>query len=393
MSGTEILYTLEQFFNYEAMAGRQRLIHISLIVLLLVLLHLFYSYLKSKANKNLRWVEFDYVGKKMGLLAPQREIMRRLLNFSPQKKPSNVFTCVEVFDDVVTAAIQAIEKQGAGHTEVEMLASELKNIRQKLHFDRVRIGTSLRNTRELSPGPTKHILSFGNGVSAYGVVTEVDDLVLTYKMEYHSEFGKLVKQGTKVHVSFVLSNDARYSFDSVVMKDSEGDDPVLLQHPERIHRVQGRQFYRYEMRLPVTFVPAKVPDRKNLKNVEYLCDPSNGFQGHTLDLSGGGLCLLCTKQLSLGEMVLLRFPMEHRVFEVLGEVVVQKPLRAGDYKYGIEFVGINRQDTETIVAFISRREREDIKAKNQQKEMEENLESDASDGTSPEGDGQTGTSV
>ncbi len=327
----------------------------------LVFVHFFYRRAKKGAAVRALWDEFEENGKRKGLLSPQRLILRELLACCPIPRPSQVCESRDVFDKVVSNGLKALRRGEQSSDSVDTVISELRTIRRKLGFDRLRAGEPLKSTRELQQKQAVHVLFSGRNVSEPGSVLHVDDGHFSLEMQYQKHFEEFLSRGTPVVCSFFIPNDARYRFETLLVKDTIESEPLQLEHCDAVSREQERQYFRLAVSLPVEYAPVRV---HNLEAFHMQSDPAQTDAetprqwGRTLDLSGGGLALLSETALLLGTMLRLRFELDGTPFDVLGEVMVAREIEPGRFKYGIEFAGIKEVDRDVIIQFVYRKERD-----------------------------------
>lgn len=133
---------------------------------------------------------------------------------------------------------------------------------------------------------------------------------------------------------------------------------LVLQAPERIDRIQRRDYVRLDVSLPVRFSVVGVPG-----GLEY--DAVLTFQTRTRDLSGGGALLLAPLRLVPGSRLdlLIELP-DARPVHTPAEVVRLADEQASleqpgpVWATGVRFIGIDDRDREAIIRFIFGEQRE-----------------------------------
>ncbi len=127
---------------------------------------------------------------------------------------------------------------------------------------------------------------------------------------------------------------------------------LVLQAPERIERIQRRDYVRLDVSVPVRFSVIGAPD-----GFEY--DAVLTFATRTRDISGGGALLLAPLRLVSGARLdlLMELP-EARAVHTLAEVVRLAPDGAvvehpgPVWSTGVRFIGIDDRDREAIIRYI-----------------------------------------
>ncbi len=162
--------------------------------------------------------------------------------------------------------------------------------------------------------------------------------------------GELVSiaTGTMLDCQFPR-DDAFYAFQAEVLQRRSQPLPVLvLRRPESVQRFQRRRLFRLPIVLPASYT---VPGRE-----------SKPQKGNTLDISGGGLCLVAPERLELGTETDVRvsFP-DGSVVRAYGRVVKVSQV-AGEgptrYAHGLEFRDLPAAVEERIVSFIFAEQRQ-----------------------------------
>lgn len=160
--------------------------------------------------------------------------------------------------------------------------------------------------------------------------------------------GKLfsLHTGQKIIVVFYRKKGI-YQFNADVVSENDGNITTFTLAPRGdIEKIQRRNYYR----LPtVTNVVLKT--LQNDRSVEFQCI--------TKDLSGGGMKVICSKELELGEKLTADVLLyENEVITIDAEVVrVIKDPVDNVYEIGIKFQKIDRINESKIFAFIFERQR------------------------------------
>lgn len=152
-----------------------------------------------------------------------------------------------------------------------------------------------------------------------------------------------------------------YKFTSkVIGRKSEGIQMLLLEPPLEILKVQRRRFFRIEILSKIKFLKVK----KNITEAEFnkLCvhaDEKNFSEAIMTDLSGGGLKAKIDSDIKIGDMVIIRLPIED--FDVNIPCYCVRAVKEENSKYyscGFSFYNINDRVREKIIAYIFRIMRE-----------------------------------
>ena len=201
--------------------------------------------------------------------------------------------------------------------------------------------------RYLEPGLTLHVSDLTDTLGGYTChLAEVDGRTLWIDLPIRRDGMLSLSVGQLVSARFDRPGDAVYFFDSVV-SDRRDDDhaPFGLAMPVTINRRPRRAFTRMALVLDATFdsgdehdVPAKV-----------------------VDLSAGGVGLICSDELELDTDVVVRcelpgpdqpVPLEHRSIVQSASLYGRTPAGSTLWQYGLRFVDADDQMRERILDTI-----------------------------------------
>lgn len=142
-----------------------------------------------------------------------------------------------------------------------------------------------------------------------------------------------------------------YVTDRLIIDDIALLDIKVTEKPERIQR---RQYYRFDCRVPVRFYS---PNEDQSGKFDEIC-------GYTIDISGGGISantdiILNTDSIITGTLLLDNYELEFkgRVIRCKKEVISEE-LR---FISSISFIDIEYKEREKIVGFIFNQQRELLK--------------------------------
>lgn len=154
-----------------------------------------------------------------------------------------------------------------------------------------------------------------------------------------------VREETRLNVIFV-GPEAMYQFSSTVLRRvREGKVyALIIAPPERIERIQRREFFRLDVSIPFMF-------RRQEEDEEFI-------PAHTVDLSGGGLKFRSEERLEEGETLLVRFE-EEQLGELLLELEILRRDKGDDlYTYAAEFKEILENEQDAVIGYIFDKQRE-----------------------------------
>lgn len=191
-------------------------------------------------------------------------------------------------------------------------------------------------------------------------LTRIEDLTEDYiKIAMPIAQGQLVpiSAGTKVDV-LVLDYSRAYGFSSTVIQRQTFPLPMIkIQFPEKVKKVQRRNFVRVQATLSVQYYFNEY-HKKEEEELPVYC-------GRTLDLSGGGICLFTEHLVKYGQKIYLTIQLPNSIeVKTIGKVVRTEQLGSGfekKYKLGIQFIEINERDRDKIISYIFEIQRQLIK--------------------------------
>ncbi len=192
---------------------------------------------------------------------------------------------------------------------------------------------------------------------------------ILYEYDFNSNLAKIgmpifkgaylkIFRGTDLKVR-AYSSRAVYLFRSKIYSNGkEGNIRYLIINiPETIVRVQRRQHARILVSEEGTFYLKE--GQENSKNQENV-QPTQ-YRFITKDFSAGGLAIVTSKELKVGQKIVINLALKKqvRLEDTESEVVrfIEKTT-SGEYIYGIKFLNLTREKEEELVRFVFKLERE-----------------------------------
>lgn len=150
-----------------------------------------------------------------------------------------------------------------------------------------------------------------------------------------------VKKDDIIHVYFTTDR-AAYEFESVVLQRIKEPLPfILIKEPEKLNRIQRRDYFRLELDGIVELQQEKKDGSVNKKEVKLV------------DISGGGLQIKTKFNLEAGNKIKISFKKLLKLDNLIKGKIVRKSKEDFEvYKYGIEFIDISDSDREKIIQWI-----------------------------------------
>ncbi len=142
-----------------------------------------------------------------------------------------------------------------------------------------------------------------------------------------------------------------YVTDRLIIDDIALLDVRVTEEPSKIQR---RQYYRFECRIPVGFIMVN-PDKQNT---------TSELNGYTIDISGGGLSCVTDKILNTNSVVKGYVLLGNYRLEFKGKVLrCTKDIINEQVKYSssISFVDLEYKEREKVVSFVFNQQRDLLK--------------------------------
>lgn len=178
--------------------------------------------------------------------------------------------------------------------------------------------------------------------------------------------GKVLKfwPQTMVYIHFSFENEpgAVYTFSGRIFKTGfeKNTEHFILRYPDKITRVQRRNYVRVDVCVPFSFMPFKItpPEEEPSELVPVV------KRGYSVDLSGGGIMLRTPAVLEKGQFVMADFRLNETAYRMKCKIVRAIQVSRGRksyYKYGVIFMGINETLRRSVIGYVFEVERHMIK--------------------------------
>ncbi|MEX2355841.1 MAG: flagellar brake protein [Thermaerobacterales bacterium] len=159
-----------------------------------------------------------------------------------------------------------------------------------------------------------------------------------------------IEKGQEVVLRYTDGSAAYRLEAQVVGKKERPVALIAVGAGERIQRIQRRDFVRLDMRVPVR-VQQPVKGEEDEKEISQPWHP-----GRTLDVSGGGVRLMMSDILEMGDDIALQIQLGERWIEARGKIVRRGEAlqRRGMLlaEYGVSFIFIEEEEQDYIIRFL-----------------------------------------
>ncbi len=151
--------------------------------------------------------------------------------------------------------------------------------------------------------------------------------------------------GSEVTVGFGIPESGYYRFQTTVLAEiAEPGPAVRIAYPTQVERVQQRRHYRLPVLLAFSF--RVINDLKSHRSL-VTC------QGHTVDISGGGMQFVSQEDLKFGDQLEIDLPAGLGLSAgIIGTVLRTADNFDGTYQASVQFENLDRQQEEAIIRFI-----------------------------------------
>lgn len=195
-----------------------------------------------------------------------------------------------------------------------------------------------------------------HSVSYKSSVQAVDEKSFSIAVPYHKGEPLILRSGDPIIVK-LFTNKERYIFNSRVVGRKQDQIPLyVLTYPEKVHRLQAREYVRVEITLDVYYQVITEEEKKQGK----LFNPT--AQALTADLSGGGALLAVDEKLPEGQLLYLEFPIKikkgERLIQTFARVVRCKSAEGTRKKLlSIKFEDLGERARDDLIEFLFERMR------------------------------------
>lgn len=169
------------------------------------------------------------------------------------------------------------------------------------------------------------------------------------------EKGRIIplRVGQKVSVN-ITKKDGVYSFSGKILRRTLKPLPYfVLNYPDELKRIQRRNYVRITLNIMSSFKFEK-DIKEHILDVEKI--PI--FKGVTVNLSGGGMNVIATKKLKLGDIIVLEFRLTNgflckKVKGIVKRIIsIEEEQKNFKENYGLEFVEIDNKTREEIISYL-----------------------------------------
>lgn len=173
------------------------------------------------------------------------------------------------------------------------------------------------------------------------VLNPTDDYILISPILAHDGRQMDVREGERIEVATKMRGVLWSGFCSIVEVLKSDFEGIWLTYPDKLEKVQRRNFLRVDMAFPVT--------------VDIYEDglPIRNYEGHCLDLSGAGICIRLPNTIYLYENQLAKVSFSYKTLTMNTTIKPVYQIKQGEfYRIGCEFKGIDNAFIDNVHKFV-----------------------------------------
>jgi hypothetical protein len=288
-----------------------------------------------------------------GLLAEDWNLLRAILLQYAADCPFAAVTKRSHFDQCITRYFQALAT-----SEDEAALNErgirLREVRNQLGLDYVPLGRRIHTTRTLQPKQQLSISAAAGNPPAWFQFLIVDVNEANFSMTPAGKDDTVdLPAGCALKFRMWREEDARYLFESVLVRVDADSGRWIVTHADKMTRNQSRAYFRLRVEQAVT---ASVLNATRDENYEGIADQPavTELRGRITSLSGGGLAVIF--QQPVPKQVLLRIPLSipslGGTLDVIVRPIASQTLSGGRCHLRGMFVAMDDEMRESITRYV-----------------------------------------
>ncbi len=230
----------------------------------------------------------------------------------------------------------------------------IRNIRRKLGFDELPEGLPLISTKDIELYQTGNLIAGAGKIYPVALYDKDEKYTYWYLIDQQPPFS--FKEGDKVRIRFLRTEDGMYTFEGIVegIFEENGKYIVKIPHTFNLERIQRRKEVRIKINKPVEVVYHTKDGEKHY------------IYTRLVDISAQGAKFCLRKkdakeaQLKIGMDLVLSFELEGEKLVV--EAMLKNIIEEGDNEcYGVQFLNIEKKARDIILKFIQREQHKMLK--------------------------------
>ncbi|MFM1921840.1 MAG: PilZ domain [Candidatus Hydrogenedentota bacterium] len=312
---------------------------------------------QERARLAAEWAGVETIIKEKELGPEEREVLKKLLRNRAPEHPYRAITQRAAFDEMLREEI-ASGRAGKGVDEFNALGEMWRGIRCSLGLDFIPVGFSIGSTRDLYLDQKVWVAPAGSDDAAHwhgGRVTRINEAHFFLSLDDPQHV--TVKEGGKLHCRLWREEDARYSFDALLVRKENRPAGWMLAHTEHLSRTQDRSHFRISHDQAAEIGIVEAP-RGGDYSLAVEKEAVAVLQGRVTSLSGGGFAVAISQPLPPQVLlrVSIRLDSQGGVVSAHGKVVGSQSLFGGRYLIRCAFVELAEEERDHITQYVFRRQ-------------------------------------
>lgn len=294
------------------------------------------------------WHALRELAEQRGLSAGQVKMLEELAGRYAPAHPLRAGTLYREFDACVASEMEAL-RLAADQETFEALGRRLRDLRQGLDLHFVPYGFPIRSTRDLGETQDVWAASKEEETPAWRKmrVSEVTEALFRCSVREQDPPPAFVP-GEDVQFRLWREEDARYTFDTRLLRVENGARQWVFAHTGELKRIQSRAHFRVHFDQAATVAIIEAPADGNYEDADRFPVVAR-VRGRITSLSGGGIAGLFEDPLPA--RVLLGLDLElpgAGAVPVLVRIVHTAPLARGRYLVRGAFVNLSEENQDAI---------------------------------------------
>jgi len=293
------------------------------------------------------------------LTREEMNVLQGIVAFAPDPptKGHLIFESLPLYERCLDAYVEHTLRMRVTAGRLEEQDEILLRLRKKMGYAILAPEQPVVSTRNLSVGQKVSVLVPGQQGQKNDTfnanVTHVGEFWFVVRLQEDFS-GLLSLGGMEKTLAFLRQGDASYSVTAKV-REFLPTGEISFFHNMRLSRNQHRQYMRLDISLAVKY--------QAFIHIDGIDKPVGDIlNGHTADISGGGVCLVTNAPLRVNDEILLSINIPgsaiNGVKSKILKVIAVNSRGGALYRHLVQFVSIEPQQRERIVKYIFDKNRE-----------------------------------
>ncbi len=326
-------------------------------VIIIAIIETVKSIIKKEKDEEDTLSNFHKIAKQKGLNSNAEELLKSMLQNIHIENFDSVFESISIFEECVETEIIRLQDQDVSSNTIYDQMHIIGMIREKLGFSNLDTDRIITSSRQFTPGQKLYILPSDkkNAKEFEVTIAVVNELKISVKSNDIGGRTSGLKIGDRIDVHLNRS-DAVYSFTSILTENvSETSGIFGFEHAKNLQRRQNRNNVRLDTKVAINYRVLQ-SEEKN-----YSTERQKAIMQ---DISGGGTSFIQDYALNIGDVISLSFDLTTGKFRgIAGKIIRISEVKAKEdavmFRHHIQFIRIEKADSDKIVKYIFEKQRED----------------------------------